>query len=325
MTCKATAQAPSNIAFVKYMGRKDDVLRLPENASISMNLSGLHTKTTVHFSGEYSKDSFLLDGESEAGEDARVIKHLDRIRALAKIDLRAKVVSENSFPKGTGLSSSASGFAALTVAGAAASGLRLSERELSILARQGSGSACRSIPDGFVIWRDAETSEESVAESLYPPSHWDIADVVAVVHSARKQVSTTQTHRTVTDGPYYHQRLSRMRDKVAQCLRILKNRDFDALATFIEEEALDLHAIFMTAGIIHLDPNTLDVMKRVPVWRAEGLPVAYTVNTGQDVHLLCPTNAVDDVTVRLRKLPFVREIIVNAPAAGTRLIDDHLF
>lgn len=322
---KATAEAPTNIAFVKYMGRKDEKLRLPENASISMNLSGLCTVTTVHFSPDYPEDTFVLNGEIEEGEESRVAKHLQRIRDLAKITLYARVVSNNSFPKGTGLSSSASGFAALSVAGAAATGLLLDEKHLSILARQGSGSSCRSIPDGFVIWHDGDTSEESFAESLYPPEYWDLRDVVAVVHRARKQVSTTVTHTRVTDGPYYRQRVARMPGKVQECKDILARRDFDALARFIEEEALDLHAIFMTAGIIHLDPNTLDVIKRVPGWRGEGLKVAFTVNTGQDVHLLCPEDQVEAVRTKLQELEFVRDIIVNAPARGAHLIDQHLF
>ncbi|MFA4875483.1 MAG: diphosphomevalonate decarboxylase, partial [bacterium] len=150
------------------MGRKDEALRLPENASISMNLSKLLTTTTVEFSNVYDRDDVLLNGEHEEEERSRIIKHLDRIRTMANMSEKARVVSENSFPTGTGLSSSSSGFAALTVAGAAAAGLELSERELTILARQGSGSACRSIPDGFVEWLDADTSGESYSYSLYP-------------------------------------------------------------------------------------------------------------------------------------------------------------
>ena len=150
---KATAVAPSNIAFIKYWGKKDGGLRLPENGSISMNLSNLLTTTTVEFSSALKDDDFELEGiryANDSEKSLRVIKHLDRIRKLGGIDSYAKVVSSNNFPSGTGLSSSASGLAALTVAAAAAASLALSEKELSILARKGSGSACRSIPDGFV-------------------------------------------------------------------------------------------------------------------------------------------------------------------------------
>lgn len=325
MAAKATAIAHPNLPFVKYMGRKDEVLRLPENASISMNLSDLVTTTTVEFSPAFSEDVVIIDGEREEGEQSRAVKHLDRIRALAKVTHRARVESRNSFSAGTGLSSSSSGFAALTVAGAAAAGLKLSEKELSILARQGSGSACRSIPAGFVLWRDGDTSEESYAESLYPPDYWDLADVVAIVHREKKKTSSSASHRQVASGPYYRARIERMSGKVAQCLDILKHRDFPALGEFMEEEARDLHVIFMSAGIIHLEPGTLDIMKRTAGWREEGIGVYYTVNTGQDIHLVCEPKDVKAVRKKLEALGFVREIIVSRPGGAARLIDEHLF
>src|SRR5690242_8011132 len=146
---KQTAVAPSNIAFVKYWGRKkEESLRLPANGSISMNLSNLLTTTTVEFNKNFDNDEVIFNGEKEEIIGNRAIAHIDRIRKFAKITTKAKVVTKNNFPTGTGLSSSASGFAALTVAASVAAGLKLSEKELSILARQGSGSACRSIPDG---------------------------------------------------------------------------------------------------------------------------------------------------------------------------------
>ena len=147
---KATAIAPSNIAFIKYWGKKDEDLKIPENGSISMNLSNLLTTTTVEFNSEFKEDSILVNNKVDVKETNKVIKHLDLIRKKANIFLKVKVVSKNNFPDGTGLSSSASGFAALTLAATKAIGLDLNEKELSSLARQGSGSACRSIPDGFV-------------------------------------------------------------------------------------------------------------------------------------------------------------------------------
>ena len=183
---KRTAIAPTNIAFIKYWGRKDEALRLPTNGSVSMNLSNLSTTTTVEFDQKYFKDEVIINGVQDEKESLRVIKHLDRIRNLAHISEKAKIVSHNNFPSATGLSSSASGFAALTVAASAASGLKLGEKELSILARQGSGSACRSIPGGFVEWIDGDTSETSYAVSIFPAGYWDIADIVAIVSDEKK-------------------------------------------------------------------------------------------------------------------------------------------
>ncbi|MCX8008843.1 MAG: diphosphomevalonate decarboxylase, partial [Patescibacteria group bacterium] len=188
---KATAKAPSNIAFIKYWGRTDEALRLPSNTSISMNLSELTTITTVEFSDAYPSDQVSIDGVSDKQKTDRVIAHLDRIRSLAGVSKKAKVVSVNSFPSGTGLSSSASGFAALTVAAAAALSRSLSEKELSMLARQGSGSAARSIPDGFVVWFAGNSHETSYAKTLYPPDHWKICDIVAVISKTSKDIPTS--------------------------------------------------------------------------------------------------------------------------------------
>ncbi|MEI8230252.1 MAG: diphosphomevalonate decarboxylase [Candidatus Peregrinibacteria bacterium] len=322
---KATAIASPNIAFIKYMGRKDEVLRLPENGSISMNVSNLLTTTTVEFAEHYAKDEVLLDGETEEGEGSRVVKHLDRIRKLAGIQAFAKVVSKNTFPTGTGLSSSSSGFAALTVAGSAAAGLQLHERELSILARQGSGSACRSIPDGFVEWVDGATSEESYAKTIFPADHWDLADVVAIASTERKAISSSIAHSTVADGPYYRSRIARMPGKIVRCKELLETKDFRAFGELIEEEALDLHVIFMSAGIIYLTPQSLEIIKRVPFWRSQGLSVYFTLNTGQDVHLICERADAESVVAELKKLSVVREVIVSGPGRGARKIEEHLF
>ncbi len=159
---KATAIAHANIAFIKYWGVRDAALRLPTNNSLSMNLDAAYTTTTVEFAAGYRQDVVVLDGVGATGQErARVVEHLDRVRALAGIATPARVVSVNSFPTAAGIASSASGFAALTVAACAAAGLNLSEKELSVLARLGSGSACRSVPGGFVEWRAGESSEDS--------------------------------------------------------------------------------------------------------------------------------------------------------------------
>jgi diphosphomevalonate decarboxylase len=324
---KSTAVAPSNIAFVKYWGKKDERLRLPANGSISMNLDNLLTTTTVEFIADLSADDVTVNGEQLANEAERVSRHLDRIREVAGIGTRARVVSRNNFPTGTGLSSSASGFAALSVAGAAAAGLALSESALSILARQGSGSACRSIPDGITEWRDGATSADSYAVSLYPPDYWAIADVVAVISDSRKEIGTTEGHDRAESSPFYTTRLGHMPQVIADVKAALADRDFARFGELVEAEALELHAIMLTSrpSLIYWRPATLVVMKAVQAWRRAGLPVYFTVNTGQDIHLICPQEHVETLQERLAELPEVRQTIVNRPAPGTRLSEEHLF
>lgn len=325
---KSTAIAPTNIAFTKYWGKKNEVLRLPENGSVSMSLSDLLTTTTVEFSPKYKKDEVTINGGGvEEGEAERVIKHLDRVRKLANIDLKAKVVSKNNFPIGTGLSSSASGFAALSLAAASAAGLKLSEKELSILARQGAGSACRSIPGGFVQWLDGNTSETSYAKQIFPPSYWEIADVVAIVSEGRKETSSSAGMKEATSSPFMKLRLSRMKEKNKKVKEFIKNRDFKALGELTEQEALELHSIMLTQypPLIYWTPGTLRIMKLVSHWRAAGIPVYFTINTGQDIHLIVEEKNAEKVVTKLKGLDFVKNIIVNLPGEGTRLSQDHLF
>src|SRR5215208_2002233 len=157
----ATAQASPNIAFIKYWGNRDNALRVPGNGSISMNLDGLYTRTTVSFQPSLPFDELIINGHEIRGAGLdRIAYLLDIIRGMAGLQERAEVISENNFPSGAGIASSASAFAALALAGSKAAGLSLSEPELSRLARRGSGSAARSIPGGFVEWQAGTEDEE---------------------------------------------------------------------------------------------------------------------------------------------------------------------
>jgi diphosphomevalonate decarboxylase len=290
-----------------------------------MNLNGLLTTTTVEFVVGLEADTITINGEVESGD--ALAKLLDRIRKLAKIKERAKIVSENNFPIGTGLSSSASGFAALTVAGAKAAGLELSEKELSILARQGSGSACRSIPDGFVEWLDGDTSETSYAYSIFPHTYWDIVDIVVVLTTKQKDVSTTQGQILANSSPFFPVRLAGVGEKIRRIKEAMDRKDFKTFGEITEGEALELHAIMLTShpSLIYWYPATISVMKAVKKWRAEGLEVYFTVNTGQNIHIICQQRDVEKVSQLVGRLGEVKEIIVNKPAPGTRIIKQHLF
>lgn len=319
---KFTAQAPSNIAFVKYWGRKDEELRLPENGSISMNLSNLQTTTTIEF-GDFEKDEVNFNGKIEDLENNRAIKHIDRIRKLATgLPSKVKIVTENNFPTGTGLSSSASGFAALTFAGASAAGLKLSEKELSILARQGSGSACRSIPSGFVEWLDGDTNEASYAVSIFPPEHFNIADIIAVVSTEKKFLATSEGQKSARTSPFFEKRLSLIKNKIERVKKAIEEKKFSEFGELVETEALEFHSILFTSRppLFYWTPSTVVVMKQVQNWRREGLECYFTINTGQDVHVICKKEDAETVSAKLKELPEVIKTIINYPSAGAQLI-----
>jgi diphosphomevalonate decarboxylase len=325
---KATAVAPSNIAFIKFFGKTDDVLRLPANSSISMCLSGAYTTTTVEFSPLFEADSIEMQGSMLSDIEAqRVISHLDRLRSKADSIQRAKVITINNFPKSSGIASSASGFAALTIATAAALELSLSERELSILARQGSGSACRSIPEGFVFWEKGIDTNSSYAYSLYPSDYWNIYDIVAIVDDQVKKVSTTDGHLQFVSSSFYQARLEQIPQKIEELKHALAKKDFELLGTIVEAEALNMHAVALAANpaLLYLQPGSITVIKSVWELRSQGLPVYFTIDAGPNIHILCEEAYKADVLKNIRSIPQVKQLIENRPAPGTKIIDSHLF
>ncbi len=324
---KATAVAPSNLAFIKYWGKIDDKLNLPANSSISMNLSGLITTTTVDFDSQYKSDSIIIDGEEDEKEGRRVISHLDRIRKSAKINFKARVVSQSNFPASTGLSSSASGFAALTLSASYAAGLKLTEKELTVLARFASGSACRSIPDGFVEWKKGTTNNESYAYSLYPPNWWNIIDVVLVLSESKKDIPTTEGQKLAFSSPFFTSRLERIESKIKKLKKSLAEKDFSVFGALVENEALELHAVMLTStpSLIYLLPETLFFMKEVVRWRKEGLETFFSLNTGQALHILCQSNNLARVKLKLAGYRNIKKIIISRPVGGAGIIKNHLF
>lgn len=324
---KATAKAPANVGLIKYWGRQNEQLRLAEKGSISLNLSNLSTTTTVEFVDALQKDQIAIKNISDPQAYSRVVRHLERIREIAKIKKYARVESANSFPASTGLSSSSSGFAALTLAATKALGLSLTEKELSILARCGSGSACRSIPDGFVHWLSGNTHETSYAVSLFPPTHWEIVDVVAIVSEEGKEVSSSDGQKLVSTSPFYATRLSGMERKIQQMKNLIKDKKFTTFGELIEEEALQLHAIMLTSkpSLIYWSKGTLAIIRQVKKWRFDGLPVYFTINTGQDIHLFCEKENEGRLVAELKKRAEVKDIIINYPSVGARLSEKHLF
>jgi diphosphomevalonate decarboxylase len=324
---KTTVKASSDIALVKYWGKKDEILRLPENGSISMILSGLDTVTTVEFDEKLKQDEVIIQGESEEGEAGRVVKHLERIRDLAGQKTFAKVVSQNTFPKGTGLSSSGSGFAALTIAATKAIGMELSEKEMSILARQGSGTACRCVCGGIVEWKDGDTSETSYSESIFPADYFDIRDVVAVVDEGKKLISSTQGHALANTSPFYQVRLSTIRAKIELVRKALRERNFDDLGKLIESEALEFHSILLTSqpSMIAWYPGSVEVMLAVQAMRREGIKAYFTINTGFNVHVLTLPEFETQVKEKLSKLSLVINTISAKVGEKPELLETHLF
>lgn len=318
----ATAIAHPNIAFIKYWGDIEPRLRLPANGSISMNLAGLNTRTTVTFDDALSSDELILNGAPAHGEALeRVILVLERLRLMAGMRRYARVESVNNFPMGAGVASSASAFAALALAASKAAGLELDERELSRLARLGSGSACRSVPGGYVEWLPGTSDEDSYAYSFAPPEHWALADCIAVVSRAHKQVVSRQGHVLAATSPIQAARLADTPRRLSLCRNAILERDFEALAEVAELDSNLMHAVMLTSTprLIYWQPATLALMQAVVEWRSAGLPVFYTIDAGPNVHVICPAETAEQVAARLKEIPGVQEVLTALTGGATRL------
>jgi diphosphomevalonate decarboxylase len=322
-TSTATAVACPNIAFIKYWGNRDNALRLPENGSISMNLEELVTRTRVTFDPALTSDIFDLNGVRQSGTSLqRVTSHLNIIRGLRGIATRAHILSENNYPSDAGIASSAAAFAALTLAAITALGLEMNERDLSRLARRGSGSACRSIPSGFVEWYRGSSDVDSFAVSIAKPNHWDLVDCIAVIENAHKKTGSSEGHKLASSSPFQSVRVADADRRVDRCREALLARDFATLADIIEMDSNMMHAVMMTSNppLLYWEPETIEIMKAVQSWRKTGIQAAYTIDAGPNVHILCESSFLENIKHRLTTIPGVKEVLIAHPGGAAKII-----
>ncbi|KAF2677210.1 diphosphomevalonate decarboxylase [Lentithecium fluviatile CBS 122367] len=259
---RASTTAPVNIAVIKYWGKRDPKLNLPTNSSLSVTLSqaDLRTHTTASCSSSYpSSDSLLLNGSPQDVSGARTQACFRELRALRKkieeqdgslprlSEMPLKIVSENNFPTAAGLASSAAGFAALVRAIANLYELPASPTELSRIARQGSGSACRSLFGGYVGWDQGSAADgsDSMAFEVAPAEHWpNMRAVILVVSAAKKGVSSTAgMQTTVATSSLFAARASETVPKRMQEMqKAIKEKDFETFAKVTMMDSNSFHA-----------------------------------------------------------------------------------
>ena len=319
----ATAQASPNIAFIKYWGNRDNDLRIPMNGSISMNLDGLYTRTTVSFQRTLPFDELIINGHEVTGPGLERVSYiLDLIRGMARIKDRAEVMTSNNFPSGAGIASSASAFAALALAGSRAAGLDLSEQDLSRLARRGSGSAARSVPGGFVEWQAGTCDADSFAYSSAGTDHWKLVDCVAIVSASHKKTGSTEGHSLAPTSPLQAARVADAPRRLELCRHAILHRDFESFASIVELDSDMMHAVMMTStpALHYCKPASLEVMKSVRAWRADGIPACYTVDAGPNVHVICPESEAQNIERRLREISGVQNVLVAKAGDGAKVV-----
>ena len=299
------ASCPSNIALIKYWGKYEG--QIPANPSISFTLSNCKTETKMIFkSGEKFSVKTFLAGKEETKFSEKIEKYFRSIEKYLPWILQGSFVieTENTFPHSSGIASSASGF------GAIAKCLMEMDREFSgkdffdakkasFLARLGSGSACRSVYDGLVVW--GNVNEVKGSSDLYAvkypdeeihPIFRDFNDYVLLIHEGQKSVSSTVGHGLMNTNPYAERRFQEARENFVPMKEILKSGDLQAFIKLVEHEALTLHAMMMMSdpAFILMQTETLQVINRVWEFRNEtNLPLFFTLDAGANIHLLFPS------------------------------------
>ncbi|WP_375169067.1 diphosphomevalonate decarboxylase [Gardnerella vaginalis] len=332
----AVAKANVNIALIKYWGKRDERLILPYTSSLSLTLSDLYATTSVHFDESLTADCVTLDEVELTTDDStrlRVVAMLDLVREKAGISTKAKVVSHNHVPIAAGLASSASGSAALAAAASYAAGLNLTPRELSRLARRGSGSACRSIFGGFVLWNKGEDDETSYAEpiadllaetadkplsasipssisaslsaSLPAPKNLNPAMIVVTLDRSKKPISSrTAMRRTVETSPAYMPWVEQSKKDLARALDAIRVGSIEQLGEVMEQNSLGMHETMRKANppVNYLTDKTYAVLDAVRSMRECGWPVWATMDAGPNVKVLTDAGCAARAAEELRGL-----------------------
>ncbi len=322
-----TESCPSNIALIKYWGKYEN--QIPANPSISYTLNHCRTNTTMEFSaGEgFSVQTFLAGNEEQKFAE-KIEKYFKNIEQYLPWILKGKYVirTENTFPHSSGIASSASGFGAIakclmqldaTFSGSISEEVLL--EKASFLARLGSGSACRSLYNGLVVWgntKEVEGSSDLYAVQ-YPndeihPVFKNFNDWVLLIHEGEKSVSSTVGHGLMKTNPYAERRFQEAHENFATLKDILKTGDLEGFIKLTEHEALTLHAMMMMSdpAFILMKTGTLEVINKI--WefrRITGLPLFFTLDAGANVHLLFPNDIESDkikIFIKQELLPFTQ-------------------
>jgi len=335
---KASAIAHSNIALIKYWGNWNKVspeLNIPLNDSVSMTKYGfsenshLQTHTTLKFSEDFKENEAILNNNFLKGRDMeRILKIIDPLKKIKKIDYKFKMMSFNDFPTQAGLASSAAGFAALTIAAAKALNLELTKEKLSTVARLGSGSAARSIHGGFVYWHRGISHETSFAEKICGPYDFDINAIIVIIDEGRKDVTSDLGHELAKTSIFNTIRAKKSHEQADEIKGAILDDDFKKVGTIAEKNCISMHTIMMTSDppLFYWSPHTLRVIKNIMyIRKSENLDCYFTIDAGPNVHCLCRPESIEYIQNILENIEGIEKTILVKPANDSYITNEHLF
>lgn len=329
-----TWQSPSNIAIVKYWGKKG--IQEPINPSISFSLQKSYTETTVRFNkktnAEESDFQFTFEGRSTPNFNEKLelfFAHVFKLLPNLK-EYQFLIESTNSFPHSTGIASSASAMSALSLCLYDIYNIicnnKLQLTKTSQLARLGSGSASRSVYEGWSLWGkhiEINHSTDLHAIPLNDSIHsifQSINDSILIVNSAQKEISSTKGHALINNHPYKNARIEQANKNISRLLYILKNGDFNSFIEIAEEEALSLHAMMLSSdpGYFLINQNTINIINKIRHYREQTqTSICFTLDAGPNIHLLYPESVKSTVQ------QFINNDLIQYCENG-QVINDHV-
>lgn len=320
-------RAHTNIALIKYWGKRNDELFLPMNSSLSLTLDAFYTDTEVVLDSDFTSDTFFLnDVKQDEKETEKITKFLNLFRNEVNIKTKACVKSYNHVPTAAGLASSASAFSALAGAMNQASGLNLDPKTLSTYARRGSGSATRSIYGGFVEWYMGEDDLSETSHAIpVDDASWDIGMIVIAVNTGRKKLSSrVGMKQTIATSPFYSSWVETATSDLTKMKDAIKQKDFITLGEITESNGMKMHATMLGAfpPISYWEPDSVKAIQTVKEIRGMGIPCYVTMDAGPNVKVLCKASDMAKIEELLLK-EFKREqIIPTTVGEGIKLLSD---
>lgn len=291
MAKSGKARAHTNIALIKYWGKADEKLIIPMNNSLSVSLDKFYTETEVTFDSDYPADQLILNGKvANEKETKKIQSYMDIVREIAGTDLHARIDSQNFVPTAAGLASSASAYAALATACNEALQLNLSDKDLSRLARRGSGSASRSIFGGFAEWEKGHDDETSYAHPI-DADHWEdeLSMIFVVINNQSKKVSSRSGMSLTRDtSRFYQYWLDHVDEDIKEAKQAIEAKDFQQLGEVIEANGLRMHATNLGSQppFTYLVQESYDAMAIVHECREMGVSCYFTMDAGPNVKVL---------------------------------------
>ncbi|MGO3050526.1 diphosphomevalonate decarboxylase [Staphylococcus casei] len=291
MVNSGKARAHTNIALIKYWGKADETYIIPMNNSLSVTLDRFYTETKVTFDERYTKDTLILNGEAvNESEATKIHKFMNIVREQGQTSMYAYIESDNFVPTAAGLASSASAYAALAAACNAALNLELTDKDLSRLARRGSGSASRSIFGGFVEWEKGHNDKTSYSFPI-DADHWedDLAMIFVVINNKSKKVSSRAGMSLTRDtSRFYQYWLDHVDEDITAVKHAINQKDFVQLGEVIEANGLRMHATNLGAQppFTYMVSDSYQVMEIVHQCREAGYPCYFTMDAGPNVKIL---------------------------------------